>query len=354
VGYEARHLCRTPGIHLEKRAPLYLHLSAQVSNGKDIIGALEGFKKRMVRNEKTATANIITSIIRRMNDGSSFSSAMEKWVPEDEVMMLEAGDLSGALPLAIDNMMDSKERTQRVRSTVISALISPLIYVIAVYGFLWGIGNFVVPSLAATVPPEKAHGMVSVLYGLGSFATSWWAFTPPVVAIALIVVITLSLPKWRGTPRVMAEKYFPYSFYRDINGYSWLLGFISLLEAGVPEVEILGQQIKKANPWMKERLNSVHKRMRNGEGLAQALGCEKTSFGFPNPDIIDNIESMSGFQDFPQKIKIIARQWADSMERSTSERAKAFGFAVEIIMYGIMGFLMVAINSLSSQVSGSM
>jgi hypothetical protein len=94
--------------------------------------------------------------------------------------------------------------------------------------------------------------------------------------------------------------------------------------------------------------------MDNGASLAAAL-LEKgkhglPAFGFPNPDLVDDIESMSGFPDFPEKIAQLAMQWADDLEKSALAYAKGFGFAMEIVMYTIMGVLMIAINSMSTQI----
>ncbi|MHB1268813.1 MAG: hypothetical protein ACYCY2_14625, partial [Acidithiobacillus ferriphilus] len=53
--------------------------------------------------------------------------------------------------------------------------------------------------------------------------------------------------------------------------------------------------------------------------------------------------------DFAVRISRVAVQWADELEWRTTVKAQTFGFLVEMAMYGAMGFLMVAINSLSTQ-----
>jgi hypothetical protein len=58
---------------------------------------------------------------------------------------------------------------------------------------------------------------------------------------------------------------------------------------------------------------------------------------------------MAGFTDFPERISKLATQWADEIEASTLSRAAVFGFAMEMFMYMVMGLLMMAINSMSTQ-----
>jgi len=138
-----------------------------------------------------------------------------------------------------------------------------------------------------------------------------------------------------------------------MHGYIWLMSFSALLRAGLPDVDILKRQMLNASPWLKERLREIRARMVNGATLPAALLATgrrgMPAFGFPNPDIVDDIQSMAGFKDFPERISKLATQWADEIEASTLSRAAVFGFAMEIFMYVMMGLLMIAINSMSTQ-----
>lgn len=75
------------------------------------------------------------------------------------------------------------------------------------------------------------------------------------------------------------------------------------------------------------------------------------AFGFPNPGIVDDIESLAGFPDFPEKVTTLAMQWAHELESTILIVAKSFGRTMEMMMYVWMGFLMMAINELTSQLS---
>lgn len=335
------------------REGLYKHLSAQVSNGIPVESALDAFAVRMARKKKVTSEKIVADVARRMRDGKSLAQALEPWAPGDEIAIVTSGELAGVLPQSLDLVIEAKRRVARVNQAIKSSLMTPGIYVVLVYGMLWGIGRFVTPSLQQALPKERAEGMVYALYAAGDFANSWWAVIPPLALAAGMAAVLISLPKWTGAKRIKAEQYFPYSFYRDIQGYTWLMGFTALLQSGMPDVEILKRQKAKANPWLKERLSALWYRTNNGASLADAMlgtGKGSISFGFPNPDIVDDIASMSGFEDFPERIAKVAATWAEELESSTLAFAKRFGFWMEIVMYVVMGFLMVAINSMSTQI----
>ncbi len=334
------------------RAAMYRHLSTQFANDIAAIPALEMFQARLLRRKKRDSAKVVGDMVRRMKDGKSLSEAMGAWIPQDEAMIIASGEMSGAPAQSFDLILEAKERVAKVKRALTSSLVTPVIYLIALLGMLWGIGAFVVPGLQAALPASKAHGLIGGLYVASAFATSWWAALPIAFAVALITATVWSLPRWTGKWRVTAERFFPWSFYRDIQGYTWLLGFSALLRAGMSDVEILSRQAKQANPWLKERLVAVRRQMENGASLPAALYGAKfggRAAGFPNPDMIDDIASMAGFKDFAERIGKVAVQWADELEWSTTARARAFGLGVEIAMYAAMGLLMVSINSLSTQ-----
>lgn len=335
------------------RQAFYRHMSAQISNGVAVEAALEGFRTRLKRQKKPGTDKIIAGVARRMRDGSTLSAALTKWIPADEASVLSSGELSGNLPRSLNLVIEAKRRIERVNSALKSSMVTPAIYILAVYGMLWAIGRYVTPGLEQVLSKEKARGLVSGLYAAGDFANSLWALLPPVVLAWAIAMVVRSLPVWTGPRRVAAESFFPYSFYRDIQGYTWLLTFAALLRAGMADVEILKRQAAQSTPWLKERLHALWWRMDNGASMPAALMSKgrngMPAFEFPNPDIVEDISSMDGFSDFADRISALAVQWADELESSTLARAKSFGFAMEILMYVVMGLLMIAINSMSAQ-----
>lgn len=211
------------------------------------------------------------------------------------------------------------------------------------------------PELEKTLPEAKAHGLTAVLYWTGDFVTSWGVLIPIIIVISVVGTVIYSLPRWVGKTRIKAEQYLPYSFYRDMNGYMWLMSFAQLLSAGLPNTSILSRQKTQGSPWLQERIKAISFRMDNGVSLSGAL-LQKGSygapgFGFPNPDIVDDIESLADFGDFPEKITVLAMQWAEELEIKTLSFAKQFGFYAEMMMYVVMGFLMLAINDLSAQLA---
>jgi type II secretory pathway component PulF len=335
------------------RRKLYKHLAGQVGNGIPVEIALDKHASQLARKKKTSSARIVKDAGRLMRDGDSLAESLAKWIPADEAGLIAAAEVASVLPSSLKDLVTTKRRIRRVSVAFRNALIRPAIYTLTMYGVIWAIGKYAVPQMMQVLPPSRATGAVSVLFAAGDFAMSWMAILPPIFLLALGILIRHSLPLWRGRWRVAAESYFPFNYYRDSQGFLWLSSFVALLNAGEPDVDILKRQTRYASPWLKERLVHFRRAMEDGGSLPAALA-EKPSkkhpaFAFPNPDIVEDIESFSGFPDFPEKIRGVLLEWAEDLEESTLEKAAFFGFMLEIAMYVLMGFLMYAINEITTQ-----
>jgi type II secretory pathway component PulF len=220
------------------REALYRHLSSQHANGVTVEAALDTFRARLQRRKKFSSDKIVADVARRRRDGSTLAKALTTWIPQDEISVISSGEMSGKLSEALNLVIEAKRRIGRVNSALKTSMVTPTIYAVAVYGMLWGIGRFVTPGLQQALPIEKAHGLVYGLYVAGDLANSLWAVLPPIVLILIIALIVKSLQKWTGKNRVIAEQFFPYSFYRDIQGYTWLMSYSALLRAGMADVDI--------------------------------------------------------------------------------------------------------------------
>ena len=329
------------------REDFYRHMSGQIRNEIGQIAALERFQKRLLRRKKKSSAEVLADIIRRMKNGSQLAVALRKWVPSDEALILLGGENAGQVSDAFDLIIDSKNRVRTVKRTLISALSTPTVYLFALYGLVWAVGEYVLPTVSMVVPASRAQGSAALLFTLGDAATSYWMLIPVAVLAAILGWVGWSLPNWTHRFRTKAEDYFPYSFYRDIQGFIWILTFAAMLKAGMSDTKILDDQTRYASPWLRQRLVAVRRRMLNGESLAKAL--IGTKFGFPSPDMIDDIESMSDFTDFPERIASRVRQWADELQYKTTKNVKIMGFAFDLIMYGLILLVLVGINGIGTQ-----
>ena len=329
------------------REDFYRHMSGQIRNEIGQVEALERFQKRLLRRKKKSSAEVLADVIRSMENGSRLAAALRKWVPNDEALILLGGENAGQVSDAFDLIIDSKNRVRTVKRTLVSAFITPAVYLFALYGLIWSVGEYVLPTVSLVVPASRAQGAAALLFTLGDAATSYWMVAPIAALAGIVGWVGWSLPNWTHGLRTKAENYFPYSFYRDIQGFIWILTFAAMLKAGISDTKILDDQTRYATPWLHQRLVAVRRRMLNGESLSRALVA--TKYGFPSPDMIDDIESMADFTDFPERIASRVRQWADELQYKTTKNVKVIGFAFDLIMYALILLVLVGINGIGTQ-----
>lgn len=340
------------------RESLYLHLEGQVGNGIPVEKALESFRPRLVRKNRPSSLKILDSVTRGMRDGKTLTDALRRWVPEKEATIIGAGEIAGDLPNALALLVDTHRRAERIREATRGALWAPMIYAAVLGVVLLIIAREVVPVFAQTLPKGRVTGQGRLLIEAAEFINSFWALLPLGVAAFVAGLVWYSLPRWTGPWRIRAERFFPYSDYRDAEGFAWLMGFTAMLQAGVADVDVLDRQVAQTkSPWLRERLHALWWRMTNNSNLAQALLAKGPrgggAFGFPNPDIVDSISSLAGFSDSPERMASVARRWADQMETAMLKRAKRWGLLMEFVMYALIAFLVTAANDLSTQMGTS-
>lgn len=338
----------------QTRRQFYSHLAAQVENGIDLPKAIEGYAEILAKRKRKSSAALVENIARRMRlGGMKLHEAIAIAVPRDEIALIAGGEMSGEIGRAMDIIISSHDRVEDVVKAYREAIIMPLFYMAMTYLVLWIIGGWVMPQITMTLPRNKVTGLGLLMYQTADLSQSWFAVVPIVLTILVALGIRRSLPRWVGARRISAERFFPYSFYRDIEGFKWLISFAGMLEAGLTDVKILVEQMKTASPWLRERLFHVHFRMtEGGMGLGSALeakGRDLPPFEFPNPDIIDSLTSVEAFSDFHERVSRITTRWSKEIEDSSRRRAKALGLAAEMSVYAIMALLMIAINSVTTQ-----
>ncbi|MBA9831018.1 hypothetical protein D7S91_21785 [Burkholderia contaminans] len=337
------------------REALYDHLATQNGNGVSVEDALDGFAAIMLKRKRRSSAALVANVARRMREGMPLRKAIAIAVPLDEQAIIAGGEMSGKLGIALDLLISSHDRVDAVLRAYKAAAIRPVMYLAMTYGVMWAVGEYVMPSIIQGLPESKVQGMGIVMYKAADFSQSWWSVVPPLLCAVAFYAIRWSFPRWIGPTRIKAERYFPYSFYRDIEGYKWLSTFSGMVEAGITDVHALAHQMATASPWLRERLWHIRYRMTDGgKKLAQALeepgaGGKLPPFEFPNPTIVDRIRSIGGFKDFSAKVSRLTERWALQIEREALSKARKSGFYAEMAMYALMGFLMYAINGVTTQ-----
>ncbi|WP_206956344.1 type II secretion system F family protein [Trinickia acidisoli] len=339
------------------RKRLYEQASNQLDNGRTLTEILADYRDRLNRRGRTHAAEAAHRVWRKVIDGETLIQAMIGSLTDLERGVLASGEKTGQLSNAMRLILDVRERTARMRRKLQASFFAPMMYLFSLYAVLFVIGDYIVPQFTAAVPLSKWTGWAYALYVMGQFAVGW---TGPILFALLIICAALtwwSLPRWTGHQampgRALFDKYvMAFSVYREIVGFAWLLSFAALLRAGVSDTEALTSQILTSTPWQASRLRPIFGGLKNGLKMDAAM--RRSGYEFPSLDLIDEIGAYVGYPDFPEKMEVVARQYAETLERKLMFK----GVLISAFFSGLMFFaffvLQLGTNEISSILSSSM
>ena len=307
---------RKPQMKLQELLLFSRELSDLVASGMTIGRALHTLSNR---KDSGSVQQIITTLRDEIVQGTSLSDALEIY-PETfttlYINLVRAGEASGHLPDALENVCIHYERVQEARSKVTAALIYPSIVLIigglAVLGLMIGIvpkfaGTF--EDMGATLPKPTL-----ALMNASQFLIQYGA-----VLIAGIVGIAWMLKKWLATEKGKAL-WHRYQLKVPILGAvvrtnafaHFARTFGTLLQNGVSVLPALGIVQKTIdNVIIAAEIGETRTRVTDGTSISQPLSKGKI---FPSL-LIDMLAVGEETGDMPGALTHITRRYDTELDR---------------------------------------
>jgi len=292
-------------------------------------------------------AVIFTEVIAKLDNGEKVGSALSEWVSEGEAMMIMAGEDAGDLHkmlLLVSNNLEKK-------GAMVGALFGltyPFFLLLMVCAFLVMFGVLIVPQFAQIVSPENWVGLGYSLYVMSQIVIHYGIFVAAaIIGIIFTVLFTLSI--WTGPTRTFFDKIPPWSIYRMIKGGDFLTSLNTLLTAGARLEDILKKLKVNANPWLKERIDSIFYNVSNGFKLGSAM--EKSGHQFPSQDIIDDLVIYEKLSDMNKSIGIIAKEWIEEGVVSIQKQVAILTVVIFIMLGGTTAWLVSGMFALQQMIS---
>lgn len=175
-------------VNAKELVVFFKQLSILVETRVPIVTSLTAIKEQTNNNY---FVKIIQEMVNDIEDGASFSVAMEKHkdiFSNLSINIIRAGETSGNLKKAIDYVAENIERNYTLSSRIKSALIYPSVVLVVFFivGFL--VISFILPRLTSIIKEISATvpWYTQIIITTGDFmAVYWWA-----VAIIIIGLIS--------------------------------------------------------------------------------------------------------------------------------------------------------------------
>ncbi|KVX33870.1 type II secretion system protein [Burkholderia territorii] len=336
------------------RKQFYQQASSQLDNGLTITAVLGDFRARLLRRKRTKAAERFDAIHRRVADGDMLTTSLGSSLSALERSVLSSGEQAGALSRSMRLVLEVRAMTDRLTNQLRSSFFAPSVYLVSLYVVLYIIGDYIVPQFTAAVPIEKWTGWAYVMYQMGQLAVGW---AMPLLFGSLMLAIgwtIWALPRWTHPSRAFFDRHiFPFTVYREVQGFAWLLSFVALLRAGVPDTVALKGQIASASPWLATRLRPILTGLEI-HGLDMAAAMRRSGLQFPSLDLIDEIGAYVGFENFAEKIEAVSREYAQTLERKLLFKGALISAIFSAVTFFAFVVLQLGANAISSILTTSM
>uniref|UniRef100_E6QGR3 Type II secretion system protein GspF domain-containing protein n=1 Tax=mine drainage metagenome TaxID=410659 RepID=E6QGR3_9ZZZZ len=337
------------------RMTYYRRLAAQVENGITPAAATRQLAARTATrwNAWKYDPDVLAmgEIAGRMENGLPLQEALKGWAKPSELSIIAAGVKSGQVPESLRMVVETGQVVRRIRNRIIAELFEPALMGAMGFYLVYIVGTDMVPAMEGILAPDKWPAMARLLLPMGWFATSGVAPFALGAMVAVIMAILFTMPHWSGGWRRHFDKLPPWSIYRVLQGGAWIVGFTNLIAAGMKMEEALAVQAEMAPRWLKTRLLSARMQVVGGTELGRAL--QATGYGFPDPWLIQDISTFSGFADFPRLLRKIGDEWMRESEERIVAVLRGLGTMVNVGVNVMILLVVFGMNSLQSIVVSS-
>lgn len=333
------------------RARIYENLADKVAVGHKLRDAVEQEAYWMsVESPWDMRAIMLHQVIERMDDGEPFHRALQGYARDTEQLvlssMVQVQDHAGVLRQAVRCLTVA----EAIKSQYLKMALVPAIALPAIVGILVLLAVKIVPMLENSIPPERWAGIAAVLRAIARFTLSPWAWVALVLALILVVLSILSLPRWTGRVRRRLEGLPPWSAYKAMVGAQWLIMLGGMLASGQKLVESLEQMNRSAQPWLKERVNAILELVHSGTKFGKAL--HRTGFNFPESEVVRTLASSADLPNFDAILIRTGERWLERSQQQVAAQVARTARLVIIIIYIIIATVIVGILSMVGALMG--
>ena len=275
-----------------------------------------------------------------------FTEELTLWVPATEAMVLQAqGQVEAG------RLFEAAARIAEARATQVKALwvalAMPLALAVGIVVSLWLSGAEFVPVMVEMVPASRMEMSAKLFTG----ASSWVHENVLMLCVEIIgvaVALTGLTLWWSGPGRTLADRFPPFSLYRTVAGSSFLVVTIEFLRAGVDLNErSFGQLKRAASVYTRSRIAAIEARMKQGEGLGEAM--VEAGHGFPDPSLVAVVAALDGTEGWEEKLAGFVERWTERSEEMLKRRTAVLNAVLMVCAAIAMG---IAIKAMFGMMQG--
>lgn len=263
------------------RQEWYLALAKVAGDGLPIFEALDKMSAVFSKTGHPLAPLVRIVLLRLRGAGAAKASVQRRtlgselkgMVPDDEAMLIQAGDTAGRIEHGLRNAAKLVATKGTLNASVIGALRKPGGYLFGLLGLMVFMAVKIMPQFEKSRPramwPEQAQL-------LGTVADHVFLISGGVVMGVVLIVVSLkyAAPNWTGELREKFDRrVFPFNVMAAMSGASFLTSLSGFIGAGTSFADAIKSMQGTATPYIREQCGKVLDSMKRGRRPEEAL-CE--------------------------------------------------------------------------------
>ena len=239
---------------------------------------LRGLKILQKQEKSKVMIGVLDGMGEAVESGGTFSEALGEypWIFDNlYVNMVKAGEAGGVLDGVLARLAEFQEKAERIKAKVKSAMVYPIVVLVAALGILAFLMLFIIPKFAAIfndlLGGKRLPGITRFVIGLSDFFAHRWYVILGIIFVLVFITKLLKRTEKGGQVldllKLKAPLFGPLFMKTAVARFARTLG--TLMGSGVPVLQALSiVRDTSGNRVIANAIQVVHDSVKEGESMA--------------------------------------------------------------------------------------
>jgi type IV pilus assembly protein PilC len=309
---------------------------------------LRGLRLLREQEEDRRLRRVIEELSLSIENGLSFAEALELQSAVFSrlyVNMVKAGEIGGALEIALRRLAEFMEKSQRIKSKVKSAMVYPCAVLFVAFGIVTLLMTYVLPKFKLVfeglADGRPLPAFTRFVMGISDFMKTHLGLAGLILGIIGVCLVLVRKTNWgRGSldyRKLVMPVVGPVFRKAAISRFTRTLG--TLVSSGVPILQALTIVKETAgNQTVGDVISTVHDRVKEGDPIAPTLRISKV---FPSI-VAGMVEVGEQTGALPEMLNKIADNYDDEVDNAVSSMTALLEPLMIIFLAVIVGSIVIA------------
>jgi type IV pilus assembly protein PilC len=309
---------------------------------------LRGLRILLKQEKHPALREALGGMGEAVEGGGTFSEALAQFpriFDKLYVSMVRAGEAGGVLDVVLDRLAEFMEKAERVKNKIKSAMIYPIVVLVAAFGILAFLLTTVIPKFEAIfndlLEGRSLPALTQFVIGISNLAKQRGLFV-----IAGIIVLSVLNKMWSKTDtgrlvkdrlRLKAPVFGNLFTKTAVARFTRTLG--TLMSSGVPVLQALNiVKETSGNEVIARAIQKVHDSVKEGENMSTPLEAAKV---FPSM-VVSMVDVGEETGALPEMLIKIADNYDDEVDNAVEGLTSVLEPIMIVVLALIIGVIVIA------------